>query len=201
MWQNYPYALIIAFGLSGVGFLIGMLTVAIGERAIERRHRAEGVRATIARRAKMETRLEARRTDRMQELKELDGAVEDVLRHRKAMERQIDGMRQSGGSLIRLIGEEVRGRPCYVAMIVNKYVGTTGHQQNQNALIDRSWAQPQVVEVWARSMAEARTEIERRYPASCGYVVTRMQEFLCTDLPVAKTSPEGRLRMQFEAAG
>ncbi|GLR80087.1 hypothetical protein GCM10007856_27640 [Azospirillum oryzae] len=188
MWQDYTNALITAFGLSGLGFGIGKLVIVLGERAIERRHGSEGVRDVIARRAKMETKFEARRGDRIRELKELDGAVEDVLRRRKVMERQIEDARQSGERLVRLIGEEVQGSPCYVAMVVNKYVGTGAVQQSQHALVDPSWAQPQMIEVWARSMAEARTEIERRYPPAFGYAVTRMQEFLSADTPVAKAS-------------
>ena len=188
MWQDYSNALITAFGLAGLGFGIGKLVIMMGERAIERRHGSEGVRDVIARRAKLETKFEARRGDRVRELKELDGAVEDVLRRRKVMERQIEDARQSGERLVRLIGEEVQGSPCYVAMVVNKYVGTGAVQQSQHALVDPSWAQPQMIEVWARSMAEARTEIERRYPPAFGYAVTRMQEFLSADTPVAKAS-------------
>ena len=175
MWQNYSNALISAFGLAGLGFGIGKLVILFGERAIERRHGSEGVRDVIARRA-----------DRILELKELDGGVEDVLRQRKAMERQIEESRQSGERLVRLIGEELQNSPCYVAMVVNKYVGTGAVQQSQHALVDPSWAQPQMIEVWARSMAEARMEIERRYPPAFGYAVTRMQEFLSADTPIAK---------------
>ncbi|CAO3353364.1 hypothetical protein [Azospirillum melinis] len=188
MWQDYTNALMTAFGLAGLGFGIGKLVIVLGERAIERRHGSEGVRDIIARRAKLETKLEARRGDRISELKELDGAAEDVLRRRKVMERQIEEARQSGERLVRLVGEEVQGSPCYVAMVVNKYVGTGAVQQSQHSLVDPSWAQPQMIEVWARSMAEARTEIERRYPPAFGYAVTRMQEFLSADTPVAKAS-------------
>lgn len=186
MWQDYTNALVTAFGLAGLGFGIGKLVIVLGERAIERRHGSEGVRDVIARRAKMETKFEARRGDRIRELKELDGAVEDELRRRKMLERQISDSRQTGERLVRLIGEEVQASPCYVAMVVNKYVGTGAVQQSQHALVDPSWAQPQMIEVWARSMAEARTEIERRYPPAFGYAVTRMQEFLSADTPVAK---------------
>ncbi len=186
MWQDYGNALISAFGLAGLGFGIGKLVIVLGERAIERRHGSEGVRDVIARRAKMETKFESRRADRIRELKELDGTVEDVLRRRKVLERQIEDSRQSGERLVRLIGEEIQGSPCYVAMVVNKYVGTGAAQQSQHALVDPTWAQPQTIEVWARSMAEARTEIERRYPPAFGYAVTRMQEFLSADAPVAK---------------
>ncbi|PWC34125.1 hypothetical protein [Azospirillum sp. TSO35-2] len=181
MWQDYTNALLTAFGLSGLGFGIGKLVIITGERAIERRHGSEGARDTIARRAKMETRFEARRTERAAELKQIDNSVEETLRRRKTLERQLEDQRRSGDRLVRLIGEEVKGCPCFVAMVVNKYVGTANFQQSQHALIGSSWSQPQTVEVWARSMPDARAEIERRYPPAFGYTVTRMQEFLAPE--------------------
>lgn len=188
MWHEYTNALITAFGLAGLGFGIGQLVVIFGERAIERRHGTTGVRDAIVRRAKLETRLEARRTDRVAELREADAAVEDALRRRKILERQMKDQQQSGERLVRLIGEEVAGTPCYLAMLVNKYVGTANFQQKQHAFLDSSWAQPQSIEIWAKSMAEARAEIERRYPPSLGYVITRMQDVGAAETPVAKAS-------------
>jgi len=188
MWHDYTNALIVAFGLAGLGFGIGKLVVVFGERMIEKRHGTSGVRDVVVRRAKMETSFEARRTDRVGELREADGAVEDLMRRRTTLERQLKESQQSGERLVRLIGEEVRGTPCYLAMVVNKYVGTANFQQKQHAFIDSSWAQPQSVEVWAKSMAEARAEIERRYPPAFGYVVTRMQDVGAAEAPVAKAS-------------
>ncbi len=188
MLQDYTNALITAFGLAGLGFGIGQLVVIFGERAIEKRHGTTGVRDAIVRRAKLETRLESRRTDRVAELREADGEVEDTLRRRKVLERQLKDSQQSGERLVRLIGEEVTGMPCYLAMVANKYVGTATFQQKQHAYIDSSWSQPQSMEVWAKSMAEARAEIERRYPPAMGYVITRMQDVGADETPVARAS-------------
>ena len=188
MWHDYTQALITAFGLAGLGFGIGQLVVIFGERAIERRYGTSGVRDTIVRRAKMETRFESRRSDRVGELRELEGTVEDLMRRRKVLERQMKDSQQSGERLVRLIGEEVTGSPCYLAMVANKYVGTATFQQKEHAFIDSSWAQPQSIEVWAKSMAAAREEIERRYPPAFGYVITRMQDVGAAEAPVAKAS-------------
>ncbi|SMH54660.1 hypothetical protein [Azospirillum agricola] len=186
MWHDYTNALITAFGLAGLGFGIGQLVIVCGERMIEKRHGTSGVRDVIARRAKMETLFEARRADRVGELREADGAVQELLGRRASLERRIKEAQQSGERLVRLVGEEVAGTPCYLAMVANKYVGTSTFQQKEHALIDSSWAQPQSIEVWAKSMAEARAEIERRYPPAFGYVVTRMQDIGAAAAPVAK---------------
>ncbi|AWK85677.1 hypothetical protein [Azospirillum thermophilum] len=183
MWQDYSNALFSALGLSGLAFAIGKLVVATGERMIEKRHGTGNVRETITRRAKLETGLEARKGERAAQIKEADGAVQDMLRRRSVLERQLKDAQQTSEMLVRQIGEELAGTPCYLAMVVNKYVGNAAFQQKQHAFIDSSWSQPQMIEVWARSMAEARAEIERRYPPAFGYVVTRLQDM---DKPVAK---------------
>lgn len=186
MWHDYTQALMTAFGLAGLGFGVGALVVFFGERAIERRHGTSGVRDVIARRARMETKFEARRTDRIAELRAVEGAVEDSMRRRTVLERQMKDSQRSGEQLVRLIGEEVAGTPCYLAMVVNKYVGTANFQQKEHAFIDSNWSQPQSIEVWAKSMPVARAEIERRYPPAFGYVITRMQDVGAADAPVAK---------------
>jgi len=191
MWHDYTNALIAAFGLSGLAFGIGQIVVMVGERMIEKRHGITGVRETMVRRAKMEALFEARRNDRVEELREAGAAVEEAVRDRAVLERRLKSAQQSGETLVRLIGEEVKGTPCYIAMVANKYVGTADFQQSQHALIDSSWAQPQTIEVWAKSMADARAEIERRYPPAFGYVVTRMQDVGAASAPAPAVARAG----------
>lgn len=192
MWNEYAQALFTAFALSGVAFGIGKAAIVLGERAIERRHGTGGVREVIARRAKLETRLDARKEQRAAELRKVDEETRDLLRRRQALERQLRDAQQSGNLLVRLIGEELAGTPCYIAQVVNKYVGSAA-QQKQHAFIDSSWALPQTMEVWARTMPVARTEVERRYPPAFGYVVMRLQDARTgkrtdDEAPVAKAS-------------
>ena len=176
MWHDYAQALFTAFSLAGMAFGIGKLVVVLGERSIERRHGTGGVREVIARRAKLETGLEARKAQRAVELRKIEDEIRDLLRRRQALERQMRDSQHSGDQLIRLIGEEIAGTPCYTAQVVNKYVGSGANQHKQHAFIDSSWALPQTMEVWARTMPVARAEIERRYPPAFGYVVLRLQD-------------------------
>lgn len=175
MWNEYAQALFTAFALSGMAFGIGKVAIILGERAIERRHGTGGVREVIARRAKLETGLEARKDQRAAELRKVNEEIRDLMRRRQALERQLKDAQHSGDQIIRLVGEELEGTPCYIAQVVNKYVGSAA-QQKQHAFIDSSWALPQTMEVWARTMPVARAEIERRYPPAFGYVVVRLQD-------------------------
>ncbi|MDQ2103845.1 hypothetical protein [Azospirillum isscasi] len=176
MWNDYVQALFLAFALAGLGFGIGKAAVHLGERAIERRLGNGNLREAIARRAKLEAGLDARKTRRTAELRKAEAEAGDAMRRRQALERRLRDLQRSGDEILRVIGEEVAGMPCYNAQVVNKYIGTGAHQQTQHAFIDSTWAQPQSVEVWARTMPVARAEIERRYPPAFGYVVLRIQE-------------------------
>lgn len=176
MWQDYGQALFTALGLSGVAFGVAKLVVVIGERMIEKRRGTGGAREAIARRAKLETGLEARKGERAAELRTVEGEIQGLMRRRQALEQQAKDAQRAGDQIVRLVGEEAAGTPCYIAQVLNKYVGSAAYQQKQHAFIDSSWAQPQTVEVWARSMPEARAEIERRYPPAFGFVVVRLQD-------------------------
>ena len=110
------------------------------------------------------------------ELRKAEEEAGEALRRRQSLERRLRDLQHRGDDLLRLIGEEVAGTPCYIAQVSNKYGGGGANQQAQHAFIDSGWARPQTVEVWARTMPVARAEIERRYPPAFGYVVLRIQE-------------------------
>ena len=174
MWQTYVQALFSALASSGLAFCIGKLVVIVGERMIEKRHGTVGIRDMLVRRARLETGLEARRDQRRKEIKAADEEAREVLRRRQHLDRQISDILRGGERVIHLIGEEVKGTPCFHAQVLNKYVGTAA--QHQNAFIDPRWAQPQSMEVWAASAQEARKVIEGRYPPAFGYKIILLQE-------------------------
>lgn len=172
--DTYVQAFLVALALSGVAFGIGRVVVFLGERSIETRLGAPGLRDRLIACAKLETALEKRREDRAAELKTARGRAEDAAGRRTRLDRQLNEALGAGETLIRVIGEEVRDAPCFHAEVVNKYVGAPNFEQKAHAYIDSSWAQPQIMEVWARSVAEARNEIERRYPPAFGYQIGRL---------------------------
>ncbi len=189
--DSYVQALLFALALSGMAFGIGKLVVVMGERMIEKRHGIVGVRDMLVRRARLETALEARRQERIKEIKAADETAREVLERKRKLERQLSDIHSKGESLVRQIGEENTNTPCWQAEVVNKHVGTSTFQQKPHAYIDSSWAQAQPIEVWARSAAEARTEIERRYPPVFGFAITRLQEVATGDSENAASGKAG----------
>ena len=167
MWQPYLQALFFALASSGMAFGIAKLVVVVGERMIEKRHGTVGIRDMLVRRARLEQGLEARRDQRRKEIREAQDQASEAARRRAHLDRQIADTLRDGERVVHLIGEEVKGTPCFHAQVLNKYVGSSA--QHQNSFIDPMWAQPQDLEVWAASLAAARKVIEGRYPPAFGY--------------------------------
>ena len=167
-------ALFVALGLSGTAFVIGRVVVYLGEKSLEKRHGVDGFRERFAACARMETALELRASARAKELKEADNAASDAVKRRKKLDRQLADAQSFGEALVRIIGEENKDSPCFYAEVVNKYVGQANFEQREHAYLDSSWSQPQIMEIWTRSAAEARAEIERRYPPAFGYHISRL---------------------------
>jgi hypothetical protein len=176
MWQTYGQALFYALAFSGVAFGIGKLVVVFGERMIEQRHNSVGIRDMLVRRARLEQGLEARRDIRRKEIKAVHDETSEVARRRGQLERQVSDVLRGGERVVHLIGEEVKGMHCFHAQVLNKYVGSA-MQQQQHAFIDAIWAQPQDMEIWAPTLADAHKVIEARYPPAFGYKIVSLFEF------------------------
>ncbi|HRJ61527.1 MAG TPA: hypothetical protein PKZ97_13560 [Azospirillaceae bacterium] len=167
-------ALFVALGLSGAAFAIGRVVVYLGEKSLEKRYGVDGFRERFAACAKLETQLDSRSAERAKALKEADNIASDAVKRRKLLERRMADAQSFGEAVVRIIGDEVKDAPCFYAEVVNRYVGQPTFEQREHAYVDSSWAQPQIMEIWARSIAEARAEIERRYPPAFGYQISRL---------------------------
>lgn len=188
MWQEYAEALFYGLALSGLAFGVVRVFLFLAERSMEAKAGRVGLRAMLINRAKLEMGLETRRNKRVEELKAAEREFKEVFLQRQRLERQLLDARAASERTIRLIGEEVEGTPCFIVKVVNKYVGNSNPQRGP-ILVDRTWAQPQEMEVWTRSVAEARAEVERRYPPAFGFHITRLNELGADEsTPAAKAS-------------
>lgn len=176
MWTDYANAIGLGLVLAALGFALARVSLVMGERSIERRYGRVGIRKMMAERAKLEQAFEVRRAKRVEEIRQMDIEVKAMFLRRQRLERALNDAKAASERLVRLIGEEGEGSPCYVGKVINKYVGTGPSQQRGAIYVDRMWSQPQEMEVWVRNAVEARNEIERRYPPAFGFHVTRLNE-------------------------
>jgi hypothetical protein len=176
MWTDYTSAIGLGLLLAMLAFIVARVSLVIGERSIERRAGKVGLRKMIVARAKMEQAFEARRNQRVEEIRKTDAEVKALFLRRQRLERALIDAKAASERLVRLIGEETEGTPCYVGKVINKYVGVGPAQQRGAIYVDRSWTQPQEMEVWVRTVNDARVEIERRYPPAFGFHLARLNE-------------------------
>jgi len=176
MWQDFGNALGLGLLLAVLAFAVARISVVMGERAIERRHGRVGLKKMFIQRAKMERDFEIRRDKRMKEIAEVERDIRELFVERQRLERSLVAAKAASERLVRLIGEETEGASCHIGKVINKYVGAGPAQMRGPYLVDRMWAQGQEMEVWTRNIAEARAEIERRFPPSFGFHITRLSE-------------------------
>lgn len=171
MISSYLNALVLALVVALAAFAIGWLLTTVAVQAIERRDRVEATREAIKNRIRLEQRLVQRREERIKEIQMIEELSADLIKRRQKLDRYERQLKRSGDKVVRLITEELADSQKYQAMVVNKYISPTAEGDGTNSVVDSSWGRPQQVEVYAKSMGEARTIIEKRYQPSFGYVI------------------------------
>jgi len=101
----------------------------------------------------------------------LDRDIKELVRQSSIFDHATAIAMQITDHLTRLIGEEVAGRQRFLALVYNRTVSPGG---GGKTTIDAAWATAQEVEIWTTSVADARSEVEKRYPPSFGYVVSSL---------------------------
>lgn len=114
-------------------------------------------------------------------------AQTDTLRRKSdSLWQAIQDARDLKGRHIRVLGNEIKGNRCFVALVYNRHVEHWTQLGRSHAYIHDSWSKPQLIQVWAHSEAEAKKLLISRYPDTFGYVVIRLMA-----QPVAGTTSSG----------
>ncbi len=77
---------------------------------------------------------------------------------------------------LREIGSNATGTTRYTFSVSNRYVIEYVAKGQKHPLLDDSWKSGQLVEVWAKSLMDARIVMADRYPATAGYVVEMLKD-------------------------
>lgn len=164
-----------------LGYAIGLVTVILGVGwAIERLAatfvadpaEARTNKDTMSARARLLNLFQARLYHREAEVMKLKADLAHIEGANEKLRKRKDILRRMDGEHIRIIGEESKEANQFIAHVINRYAA----KGQAHPTIDPSWAKPQRIEVWTRDMQEARLLLERRYPSSLGYNVTKIYE-------------------------
>ncbi|MEI8394750.1 MAG: hypothetical protein WCF85_08455 [Rhodospirillaceae bacterium] len=157
--------------MSLLGFAIGRLVGVVVQHMVEHGVESETIRASIATRAKIERGLDARIRGLRAEMAKVDREIKEMVRKRIAFDQATKEQLAIADRIMRVVGDQVAGRTAFLGLVFNKYIaaGSGG-----NSVVDAAWATAQEVEVWAPGIAEARIELEKRYPPSFGFTVSSL---------------------------
>lgn len=166
-------AISVAGFLAALGYGGGRLAGSLLVGMIRKKPDTRRLEETIDRLSGLERDLANRVGERRKAKAELDRKIKHLTQRRSQLDQLKAAAEDHPERVLRSIGQEVKGAQAFLALVLNKYVKAGGTSQSA---IDPAWATAQEVEVWAKSLAEARGELDRRYPDSQGFKITSLIE-------------------------
>ncbi len=152
----------------------GLFSLAV-EVVLEGSGRARKYRAAIDMRATLISRFKKRRGVLLSVVDQRNDEVNAIQGQRAALIKRLNKLRSAKDQLVRQIGENTTGSHRYNFVVANRYVLSYVAKGQQHPLLDESWKHGQLVEVWAKSLMDARITVVDRYPATLGYFVEKLE--------------------------
>ena len=171
--DRFVEGICVAAFLAAVGYGGGWAIGAVLAGMLRKKPNTNPLQESINRLSVLERGLANRVGDRRRVMAELDREIKLKVRRRVELEQATAKLLGASGRVLRMVGQEIKGAQPFLALVVNKYVKAEG--RNKTA-VDPAWASPQEVEVWAKSLGDARVELERGYPESQGFKIITLSE-------------------------
>lgn len=183
------HAIMLAGTLAVVAGVIVLALGKLGESAIDRQPELRHAESRLPLGAQLENRFENRESELRSELTVLQNALGELRRRRYALDKELEDARRAAQAAIRVVGREDSGQNRFVAWMVNRQVQTALAEGKAAPGLDPDWAGPQVIEIWADNLADARRDVQRYYPPPLGYVLLSIQ---LSNSGVAKAPESGQ---------
>ncbi|MFV3074723.1 hypothetical protein [Niveispirillum fermenti] len=123
----------------------------------------------LPRRSLLEAKFDLRRSDRKARVTQLQAELTDLRRRRFLQEKALVDARREANSPVRIIGPEGQTLAKFRAWMVNRQVQQALTDRKRHPMLDMEWANPQVVEIWADNLGDAKREAQRLFPMPLGY--------------------------------
>ncbi|HYC05303.1 MAG TPA: hypothetical protein VED40_18565 [Azospirillaceae bacterium] len=166
--------------LSVLAAVFAWLTGKLGEANMDGRAEADFAKERLPKRALLESRLDLRRAELQAELTRIGGEVAALRRRRFVLEKDLQDARREAESPVRVVGREGYGNR-FQAWMINRQVQAAQSEGKTHGTLDPDWAGPQLVEIWADSMEDARREAARIYPVPLGFTLINIRLHLDED--------------------
>ncbi len=167
--MGYMHAIMVGAVLGFGAYLFTYLLGRFMESSILSRPDLRRAEEALPRRSLLEAKFDLRRSDRRVRLGELTAEITDLRRRRFLQDKALADARREAQAPIRVVGAEGQAFLKFRAWLVNRQVQQAFTERKRHPTLDGEWAQPQIVEVWADSLTDARKEIQRFYPVPLGF--------------------------------
>ena len=157
---------------SAIAYFAGKLMGGVMVARVQKSSGADALKALIDSRSELERKFAHRIGELRRAMALVDRDLKVLGGQRQRVEAELSHAESCPDRIVRVVGQEVKGNRLHVALVINKYAKSGGGK----ALTDPAWATAQEIEVWAKTLAEARSELDRTYPESQGFKVTNLVE-------------------------
>ncbi len=168
---------LVIFASLAIGFawiFAEVLSMAIA-KIVENSGRSRRYIEAITQRAALIPRFKKRRERLQQTVEQKDDEAKTLGNRRNSLTSRLRNIKSSSDYFVREIGANVEGTRCFTFSVSNRYVVDYVAKGQKHPLLDDSWKSGQLVEVWSKSLMDARVVVAEKYSASLGYVVENIR--------------------------
>lgn len=176
--------ILVSLLFAGAAYVVAFLIGKFSQSSIEGKPELRMAEQAIPRRSLMEQKFEMRTTELTQELGKLSAEVGALRRRRFVLEKELVDARREADSPIRVIGKEGSTPVRFRAWTINRQVQAAIGEGKVHPTLDSDWATPQIVEVWAENLNDARKELQRIYPPPLGFTILNVKLESGEDAPL-----------------
>ncbi len=167
--MGWTQALMMGMMMGFGAYLFTYLMGRYAESSIQSGHDLKRIEEVLPRRSMLEAKFDLRRSDRKTLLTQLQSELAELRRRRFLQEKALVDARREANSPVRIVGPEGQTVVKFRAWMVNRQVQQALTDRKRHPTLDMEWANPQVVEIWADNLSDAKREAGRIYPMPLGY--------------------------------
>ncbi|WP_029013820.1 hypothetical protein [Niveispirillum irakense] len=179
-------------GVIGVAaYIFAYLVARLMESSVQSRPELRQAEEVLPRRSLLEAKFDNRRSERKARLTQLQSEIAELRRRRFIQDKLLADAKREAQAPVRVIGAEGRALLRFRAWMVNRQVQAAAAERKHHPLLDTEWASPQIVEVWADNLTDAKRELQRFFPMPLGFAVLNINIALSPELVAADAAANG----------
>lgn len=156
----------------GLGaYLFTYLMGRYAESSVQAGHDLKYIESILPRRSLLEAKFDLRLSDRKAQVTQMQAEINELRRRRFLQEKALVDTRREAQSPVRIVGPEGQSLLRFRAWMINRQVQQAQTDRKRHPTLDMEWANPQVVEIWADNLSDAKRDAQRIFPMPLGFTL------------------------------